>query len=184
MSATDEPALTTAERQALVAEWTRLQNEPPPRERREIGCLTVVVAIVVGLAGPYVLRWLAIELHPAMKIALAAVLVLAFLGGAFVSLILVSGRYAHAYRQADAAVEWLAKNGAGGDPVERRRQAVTLLFHAFCSDGPSTSNTINFEDARNRLGEALPYVMAVERALRTDLKIYPVFTDSKVHLPG
>lgn len=184
MSAIDEPALPTAERQALVAEWTRLQNEPPPRERREIGCLTVVIAVILAVAGPYVLRWLGIELPPAWKAMLAALLALAFLGGAFVSLILVSGRYAHAYRLADAAVDWLAKNGAGGDPVERRKQAVTLLFHAFCSDGPSTSNTIGFEEARVRLGEALPYVMAVERALRTDLKIYPVFTDSKVHLPG
>jgi hypothetical protein len=184
MSATDEPALPTAERQALAAEWKRLQNEPPPRERREIGCLTIVIAVVLGAAGPTALRWFGIELHPAVKIALAAVLVLAFLGGAFVSLVLVSGRFSHAYRQADAAVAWLAQNGAHGDPVERRRQVVTLLFHAFCSDGPSTSNTINFEDARSRLGEALPYVIAAERALRVDLNIYPVFTDSTVHLPG
>jgi hypothetical protein len=184
MSATDGPALSAAERQALVAEWTRLQNEPPPRERREIGCLTVVIAIIFAVAGPYLLRWLGIELPPGVKIALGVLLGLAILGGVFVGLVLVSGRYAHAYRQADAAIDWLAKNGAGGDPLERRRQAVTLLFHAFCSDGPSTSNTINFEEARTRLGDGLPYVMAVERALRADLKIYAVFTNSKVHLPG
>jgi len=184
MHAMGEEALPTAERQALVAEWRRIQDEPPPRERREIGCLTTIIAVVLAAAGPYALRWFGIELHPGLKIALAAVLLLLFLGGAFVAFVLVSGRYAHAYRQADAALTWLAQNGAGGDPAERRKQAVTLLFHAYCSDGPSTSTTINFEDARTRLGDALPYVMAVERALRTDLKIYPVFTDSKVHLPG
>jgi hypothetical protein len=88
-----------------------------------------------------------------------------------------STKYAHAYRQADAAVAWLAEHGAAGDPEQKRRQAVTLLFHAFCSDGASTSHTIDFEAARARLGDALPYVMSVERALRIDLKVYPVFTD-------
>ena len=184
MPADAQLTLTTAERQALVAEWKRLQDEPPPRERREIGCMTTLIAVVLAVAGPYLLRWLGIELHPALKIALAAVLLAAFLGGAFFAFILVSGRYAHAYRQADAAVAWLAQHGAQGDPAQRRTQAVTLLFHAFCTDGPSTSTTINFEDARSRLKEALPYVMAAERALRADLQIYPVFTDSKLHLPG
>ena len=146
--------------------------------------MTMVLAVVVALAGPYLLRWLGIELTPPLKVTLAVVLLLVFLGGAFFALVLVSSTYAHAHRQADAAVAWLAQNGAQGDPAEMRRQAVTLLFHAFCSDGPSTTNTISFEDARARLGEALPYVIAVERALRVELKIYPVFTDSKVHRPG
>ena len=184
MPAEFETALPTAERQAIVAEWKRLEDEPPPAARREIGCMTVVVAVALALGGPPVLRWLGIELHPGLKIALGAVLALAILCGAFVGLVLVSGRYAHAYREADAAVSWLAKNGAGGDPAETRKQAVTLLFHAFCTDGPSTTHTIDFEEARARLGDSLPYVMRVERALRTDLKIYPVFTDSKVRLPG
>jgi hypothetical protein len=52
------------------------------------------------------------------------------------------------------------------------------------SDGPSTSNTIDFEAARARLGDALPYVLSVERVLRDDFGLYPVFTDSKVRLPG
>lgn len=184
MPAFAEQALPTAERQALVAEWKRLEAAPPPRERREIGCLTMIIVVALAIAGPIVLRWLGIQLsHPA-KVVLATILALVFLGGAFVGLVLVSGRYAHAYRRADAAVAWLAQHGAGGDPVERRKQAVTLLFHAYCTDGPSTSNTINFDQAKERLGEALPYVIAAERALRVDLQIYPVFTDSKVHLPG
>jgi hypothetical protein len=184
MVAAFEPALPAAERRAVAAEWKRLEDEPPPLPRREIGCMTAVIAVLLALAGPPLLRWLGIELPPALKLALFAVLGLAILGGAFVGLVLVSGRYAHAYRQADAAVDWLARNGAGGDPEETRKQAVTLLFHAFCSDGPSTTHTIDFEGARARLGEALPYVMAIEHALRTDLQIYPVFTESKVSPPA
>ena len=184
MPDTFAPAPPAAERQAIAAEWKRLQDEPPRRERREIGCMTAVVALLVALAGPYVLGKLGIELHPGLKIALAALLALAILGGVFVGMFLVSGRFAHAHRRADAAVAWLAQNGAGGDPAERRRQAVTLLFYAFTSDGPSTSNTIDFAAARARLGAALPYVLSVERVLRADFGLYPVFTDSKVQLPG
>ena len=38
--------------------------------------------------------------------------------------------------------------------------------------------------ARGRLDDALPYVIGVERVLRADFALYPVFTDSKVRLPG
>ena len=98
--------------------------------------------------------------------------------------LLVEAGLVERFREGTWAFFRLAEHGAGGDSEEKRRQAVTLLFHAFCSDGPSTSHTIDFDKARERLGDALPYVMSVERALRTDLKIYPVFTDSTVRLPG
>ena len=179
-----EPALPTVERQAIAAEWKRLQDKPPPPARREMGCLTVVIAATLALAGPYLLRWLGIELPGGVRIAVSVLLGLAILVGAFFGLILVSGRYAHDRRSAEAALDWLVKNGAEGSAEERRVHAVALLYYAYCVDGPTTSNTINFEEARVRLGNALPYVMTVERALRTDQKIYPVFTDSKVHLPG
>ena len=179
-----EPALPTAEHQAIAAEWTRLQDKPPPPARREIGCMTVVIAAVLFLAGPHLLRWLGIDLPAGVKTVVAVLLALAILVGAFFSLILVSGRYAHDHRAAEAALAWLVQNGARGSEEERRTNAVALLYYAYCVDGPTTTNTINFEEARVRLGDALPYVMTVERALRTDQKIYPVFTDSKVHLPG
>ena len=123
------------------------------------------------------------DLAQSMKIGATIVLALAFLAGLFMAF-LGSGRFAHDSGRAGAALDWLAAHGANADPEERRRRTVSLLFHAHCTDGPSTVTTINFEEARRRLGEALPYVMAAERALRVDLKIYPVFTDSKVRLPG
>jgi len=179
-----EPALPTAERQAIAAEWKRLQDQPPPPARRELGCMTVVIAAVLFLAGPYLLRWLGIDLPPGVKIVVSVLLGLAILVGAFFSLILVSGRYAHDHRRAETALDWLAQNGTGESAEERRAHAVALLYYAYCVDGPTTTNTIDFEEARKRLGDALPYVLTVERALRADQKIYPVFTDSKVHLPG
>jgi hypothetical protein len=177
MSVEFEPALPTAERERIAAEWRRLADEPPAAARREIGCMTAFVALVLALAGPPLLRWSGIELHPGLRLALGAVLGLAILGGAFVGLVLVSSKYSRASQRAEAAIRWFEQNGSGGDPEEKRRQAINLLFHAFCSDGPSTSTTFDFQKARGRLGDALPYVMSIERALRTDLQIYPVFTD-------
>ena len=176
MPAVFEPAPPAEERQAIATEWRRISAEPPPPPRREIGCMTAIAAIVLAIGGPPVLRWLGIELHPGVRLALGVVLGIAILGGAFVGLVLVSSRYSHAYQSANAAATWLAQNGDGGDPAERRKRAVTLLFHAYCSDGPSTSTTIDFEATRQQLGDALPYVMSVERVLRTDFQIYPVFT--------
>jgi hypothetical protein len=50
MPAEFEPALATPERQAIAAHWHRLANEPPPPPRREIGCMTAIVALVLALA--------------------------------------------------------------------------------------------------------------------------------------
>ena len=183
MPAEFETALPTAERQAIVAEWKRLADEPPPSDRRAIGCMTVIIAVALAAAGPPLARLAGFDLGQSLRIGASVVLVIAFLAG-IVMAFLGSGRFARDSRRAGQALEWLTTHGADADPEERRRQAVALLAHAYCTDGPSTVTTFDFEEVRQRLGEALPYVMTVERALRTDLKIYPVFTDSKVRLPG
>ena len=175
--------LDTAERQALSAEWQRLQNEPAPPDRHAIGCMTVVVAIALATAGPPLVRLAGLDLAQSLRIGAGIVLGIALLAG-LLMVFMGSGRFARDSQRAGQALEWLAAHGAGGHPEERRRQTVALLCCAYCVDGPSTVTTINFEDARQRLGDALPYVLAAERALRVDRSIYPVFTDSKVHLPG
>ena len=175
---------TTAERKALADEWNRIAAEPGPPDRRSIGCMAVVVVIILTIGVPPLLRWLDIDVPVAVRTAAGIVMLLLLIAGAVVGLFFGSGRYGHAYGRADAAVEWLAAHADGGEPDERRRQAVTLLYHAYCVDGPSTTGTIDFAKARERLGAALPYVMEVERCLAVDLKIYRVFTDDKVRLPG
>ena len=177
MPAEFEPVLPASEHLAVIDEWKRLQDAPPPRERREIAVVTALAGIVLWFVGPFLLLKLGVELPPGVRMAINVGLIAAILWGVFFGFILVSGRYSHARYKAEAAVTWLSENGAGGDPDERRRQAVTLLFHASCSDGPSTTNTIDFEKTRTHLGGALPYVIAVERALRSHAGIYPVFTD-------
>ena len=183
MPAEFEPALPTAERQAIAAEWKRLGDEPPPTDRRAIGCMTVIIAVALAAGGPFLARLIGFDLGQSMRIGASIVLIVALLAGIAMAL-LGSGKFARDSQRAQEALEWLATHGATADPEERRRQAVSLLFHAYCVDGPSTTGTFEFDEARRRLGDSLPYVMSVERALRTDLKIYPVFTDSKVRLPG
>jgi hypothetical protein len=183
MSGIGDTALGTAEREALWAEWQRLQNEPAPPDRRAIGCTTVIVAVALAAAGPPLARLAGFDLGQSMRIGATLVLVLAFLAGIVMAL-LGSGKYARDSRRAREALEWLATHGAGADPDERRRQTVSLLIHAYCIDGPTTIPTFEFGEARQRLGESLAYVLAAERALRADHGIYPVFTDSKVRLPG
>lgn len=176
--------LDTAERQAAVAEWKRLAAEPGPPSRTGVGCMTMLLALCVSLGGPLVLRWLGVELPRLLKIAAAVILALLFFGGAAFALFLGSGRFSRDSWRAEEAIRWFEAHGAEGDPVTRRNMVVSLLYHAYSSDGPSTSTTFNFEQARSRLGAALPYVMEVERALAVDLRIYRVFTDDKVRLPG
>jgi len=178
------PRLDSAERLALVAEWKRQQQEPPPRDRRTTGCATMVVALALALSGPTLLRLAGFELPRPLMLVAAAVLALVFLVGTVLGLFAGSGLYAHDLQRAEQALAWLAANPDSGDAAMRRREVVALLLHAYCTDGPSTVNTIDFGKARERLGAALPWVIAAERALKTDLGIYAVFTDSKVRLPG
>lgn len=178
------PVLDAAERQALVAEWKRLQAEPAPRDRRAVGCLTVIVAIALGALGPALARLAAFDPPQPVKLGAAIALGLVLVVGIFFGVFAGSGRFAHDLQRAEQALEWLAAHAESGNPEELRRQVVALLSHAYCTDGPSTVNTFDFGKARERLGAALAYVLAAERALRADINIYPVFTDSNVAPPG
>ena len=184
MPSADVPALATAERAALASEWERLQDEPAPPDRRAIGCMSIVIAVALGAVGPPLSRFAGIEPSEPVRLGVGIALGLVVVVGVIVAVFMGSGRFARDLQRAEQAIEWLAANAAAGEPEERRRQIVSLLLHAYCTDGPSTVTTIDFGKARERLGEALPYVIAAERALRMDLNIYPVFTDSKVRLPG
>jgi hypothetical protein len=135
------------------------------------------------VAGLPLARWAGFDLGQSMRIGATVVLALAFVAG-LVMAFLGSGRFARDSARAQEALAWLAAHGEDADPAERRRQTVSLLLHAYCVDGPSTTTTFEFGAARERLGESLAYVLAAERALRVDHQIYPVFTDSKVRLPG
>ncbi len=176
-----------AERQALAAEYDRIASQPGTVNYGPVGCVVALLAAVLLLVIPVLGR----KFFPQPPTALvwiirglAAILAAAVLGGLAVGFFGGGRGESKARRMAEDAMDWLARHHAGASPAERRQFAVTLLFHAYFSGGPYTVTTFASEDARRRLGDALPYVCAVERALRKERNIYPVFTaDDPMPLP-
>ncbi len=104
-------------------------------------------------------------------------LLAAALGGGAVAL-LGGGRTGSSTRaRAAGALDTLADDALG--PDERRAATAELLANAHVQEGPATTAAFDLETARRRLGTALSYVLAAERALREDPGIPPVFTPDR-----
>lgn len=161
--------MDTAEQQAAIAEWHRLAAERGPPDRKPVGCMVMIIAVVVAIAVPPVLGWIGLQLSQGARANLLAVLCLFFIGGLLVWLF-SQGKYSRYAQRAEAALKALA----GG--TSDTKSAVALIFYAYCDDGPTLSMAIKLEEARATLGPALPYVIEVEQALLSELKIYRVFT--------
>jgi hypothetical protein len=152
--------ITPEEREAVFAEWRRLAAEPRPRPRQPWGCAVVVIAVLVFLFAPQLPLpgWLQTTLRWMSGFGIAL--------GLFFQFGLVSSKYSHDSRRANDSIDWLAASQDTTDSIERRRHAVTLLRYAITDDdGPTTSSTVDLDDARKRLGVHLPYVLAVDRLL-------------------
>jgi hypothetical protein len=174
-----KPELGAEERAAIVAEWRRLRDEPPPTNPRPYGCATFLIALALFLIVPVLLGLFGWKMPQAVEIVFLAIAGLAMLGGFFAGVFVGSGAYGRAYSRAVDALNWLAADDGSGDPQERMRQAVSVIFNAEVSDGPTSSNTVDRDEAVKRLGGNLPYVIAVERALWPETRNWTYFGDSK-----
>lgn len=159
------------QREAIVAEWRRIAAEPPPRNPRPYGCLTVIVTIALFMLLPLT----GLKPPPPWSTVLLVVLGLALAGGLFVGVFVGSGIHGRAALRASAALDALASDPAP-DEAARRKQAVALIAHAVVSDGPTTSGTIDITAAKQRLGANLTYVIAVEQVLAEEIGAMRVFT--------
>ena len=168
--------LDAAERRALLEEALRLQREAPRCARMGIGCKASIAASALIAFGPALLAFADVELTPTTRVGAAVVATFVLMCVVFQRAFAGSGRFAHDAQRAEEALEWLAQRAPAAEPPERRRETVALLLHAHSTDGPMTVPTFDVERARARLGDTLLYVMLVERALRADLRIRPVFT--------
>ena len=167
-----ELQIDPAERAEVLAEWDRLIAEPRPAPRQPYGCATFLISTCLFL----VVQQMS-SLPSWLRLALLIILGLAIAGGLFFQLALASSKYHHDSARARESIEWLAANPATSDAAARRRHAVTMLrYSVTADDGPTTSGTFDPAHARERLGAHLPFVIAVERALIAEQKIYPVFT--------
>jgi hypothetical protein len=57
-----------------------------------------------------------------------------------------------------------------------RTAAIRILDGSTVSTGPTTVSTFDIDEVRIRLGDAVDYVLPIERFLRSKNEIYPVFT--------
>jgi hypothetical protein len=161
------PAPDAAERAAIVAEWRRQAAEDLPPNVGPVGC---AVSLVAGAALLLVPRLISSP-GPA-RVAAAAFAVL-MVAGFIVSQFGGSGGRGVMRARVERALAAL-KGGGGADA--RRAAAVALLSNACESSGPSSSPLYDAAETRALLGSALPYVQSVERVLRDELNIAPVFT--------
>lgn len=168
--------LDPAERRALLDEARRLERDAPRCARLGGGCKTSIAVSALIAFGPMLLAFGGVELTPAVRVGAVVVATLVLMLVVFQRAFAGSGRFEHDAQRAEEALAWLAERAPAAEAAERRRQTVALLLHAYSSDGPITVPTFDIERARARLGDTLFYVILVERALRADLRIRPVFT--------
>lgn len=166
-----------AEHQEILAEWDRLQAEPPPKTLRPYGCVTMLAAGALLLALPMLSRLTGWGPPETFRTGAFWVLGLAVLGGLVLTFFASSGAYARASERARASLEWLVAQADGdeADRAERTRHAVAVLYYAVVSDGPTASSTFNVKEAAQRLGGSLRYILDVESVLVQERGLAPVF---------
>ena len=165
--------MDASERAAIVAEWQRLAAQPIPANQKPVGCAVAIVAVVVLVVSPYLLKLIGSKI---LDMVVLGACVVALLWGLVVGFLTGGKGTQHVYRKLEEAQGWFDKHREGGDAAERRAAAVTLVHHAHFSDGPSMSLLLDVPAARTRLGGSLAYVEQVERVLCEEVKAWRVFT--------
>ena len=77
---------------------------------------------------------------------------------------------------AEEAIDQLVAAYPYGDPAILLQAAVRILDQSTVSTGPTTVETFDSEEVAVRLGDALAFVLQVERILLQRKEIYPCFT--------
>ena len=163
---------------ALVREYDSVAAEHVASpEGSRAGCLVSLLAIFALFAVPGANRALGLGLTWRFVRGFAlSMLALAFLAAMFHLLAGVLAARGQATQRALDALDHLSQQFDEGSDAQNRRAAVTLLVDAFITGGATTVAAFDFNEAKARLGPALPYVQEIERVLREERQIYPVFT--------
>ncbi|MCZ6856453.1 MAG: hypothetical protein O7F70_00495 [Gemmatimonadetes bacterium] len=166
------PEITDPRR--IVAALTAVRNRPPPKDPSSIGCTAAIVATIAILLLPLAARWTALSSTALWGIGVA--LGLTVLGGGLLGIFgsgFVRGAVAG---DAEEAIDQLVAAYPYGDPEILRQAAVRILDQSTVSTGPTTVGTFDRGEVAARLGDALAYVLQVERILLERKEIYPCFT--------
>ncbi len=163
-----------ADLRLIVEALTAVRNRPPPKDPSSIGCIGAIVATVAIALLPLVARWTALSSTALWSIGVA--LGVTVLGGSLLG-IFGSGFVRGAVSSdAEEAIDQLVAAYPYGDPAILRQAALRILDQSSVSTGPVTVETFDHKEVAARLGDALAYVLQVERILLERKEIYPCFT--------
>ena len=158
----DPVVFDAGERAAIIAQARRLHAEPPPSDRRGIGCVTVLGTGTLLLLLPPLSKRLGWPQFIAE--VLFWLLIIPFALGFFAAFFLATSRYSRASARAGEALAWLASH-PGATDAEARRYAVALICYHLINDDGGMSQVVDIDEAKVKLGANLQYVVAVERVL-------------------
>ena len=162
------------EARLVLADLRRLRERPPPSDPSSAGCVIAIVAIVSLVFMPVVARvpGLGSGALLALGVGLGVVAIvsglLGIFGGGFVSGAVIA--------DVEEAIEQLLIEFPHGDEDLIREAAITILDGSTVSTGPTTVGTFDSGEVAERLGDALDYLVRIERFLLDRSEIYPVFT--------
>ena len=145
-----------------------------PQDPSPAGCITSILAIIALVLLPVISSTPVLSsgllIGVAIGLSLVAVIgaLVNVLGGGFVRGAVVS--------DVEEAVTQLIEAFPNGDARVMCEAAVRLFDGSIVSTGPVSVEGFDRHEVQRRLGDALPFVIAVERILLKRNEIYPCFT--------
>ncbi|MHC5037114.1 MAG: hypothetical protein ACYTHM_07360 [Planctomycetota bacterium] len=168
-------AFDESEIPAILEAFDRALEAPLPANTGLKGCFALVCGVVLGVLTPEALKSMGVEVTGSAEYAVLMPAALLALLGLMWFLRGSGARIAALQDRAEEALVFLSGGAGHATPEERREAAVYLIGNAWNHDGHRHEIILDVEDVKNRLGEAYPFVLAVERVLVQHEKTWPVF---------
>jgi hypothetical protein len=170
-------ALSPGEREIVLAAAAEEAAAPRPANLSLPGCGLFLVSLGLFIAIPrFAAHWPG-EISGVLRFLTFAAIVLGILAGLTLFFFFGSGRgQMRARERADEALERLESVYPGGSRAEQLGAAVRLIANGVYAGRPWRMPAVDVESARDRLGDAVGLVEAVERLLVEERGYAPVFT--------
>jgi hypothetical protein len=170
-------SLTDRDRMIVREARAEILASPLPESRGPVGCLGALLGVVVLVVWPSLVGVVPGGDFVSPFVVLAGVVLVV---GGLVSSLFVGRKARAAYAGVEAALRQLESEAAGGadsgDERETALRAATLLIsHAFISDGPTSVEGFDREEAALRIGSAMSLVLGVQGVLEDELGVWIPF---------